>query len=134
MLAADPRIATRQGARPWLGTVSLDSAAMNVVETMEGRHYRFYDRVFGKDRAFWAETSPYHRLSAKPGPMLLVCSIKREDSCPAARSFAAKAGSLGARVTVLPVDLKHSDVNAKLGRANDYTVEVESFMHSLGLP
>ena len=134
LLAADPTMATRQGAKPWLGTVSLDSAALNVVDVMEGRHLPFYDRVFGRDRARWAEVSPLQRLSAAPRPMLLVCSSQRSDSCPAARAFAAKATALGGRATVLPQDLKHGEINKELGRPGDYTAEVERFMSSLGLP
>src|SRR3546814_1535129 len=34
-LAADAGFAKRQGAKPWLGTVSLDSAALDVVELMQ---------------------------------------------------------------------------------------------------
>ncbi len=134
LVAADPQIALGKGARPWLGTVALDSAAMDVVRTMEKKHYGFYDRVFGKDKAFWAEASPYQRLNTKPAPMLLVCSSQRDDSCPAARAFAEKVQSLGGRATVLPVDLKHGEVNSVLGSAGTYTAGVESFMQSLGLP
>jgi len=134
LLAADPGIAYRQGAKPWLGTVALDSAALNVVATMEAHHPRFYDRVFGADRSHWAETSPFHRLTGTPKPILLVCSSRRSDSCPAARAFAAKASSMGGRATVLPVDLNHGGVNVELGRGSEYTDSVEGFMHSLGLP
>jgi arylformamidase len=64
LLAADPKIAFHEGAKPWLGTVSLDTATLDMEETMRGRHYGFYDAAFGKDPAYWAETSPIHRLKA----------------------------------------------------------------------
>lgn len=134
LVAADPAIASRQGAKPWLGTVPLDSAALNVVDIMEAKHPRFYDKVFGADRSHWSRTSPFHRLTGTPRPMLLVCSTQRNDSCDAARAFAAKATSLGGRTTVLPVDLGHGAVNVELGRPNEYTAAVENFMRSLGLP
>lgn len=134
LLAADPGIATRQGATPWLGAVALDSAALNVVETMEAKHARFYDVVFGSDPSHWARSSPFHRLSAAPTPMLLVCSSQRSDSCPAARALASKVTSLGGRASVLPVGLNHGGVNSELGRSNEYTAAVESFMRGLGLP
>jgi acetyl esterase/lipase len=134
LLAADPGIAARHGARPWLGTVALDSAALNVVAIMEGRHARFYDRVFGADRARWARSSPFHRLAGKPGPLLLVCSTRREDSCGAARAFADKAVAAGGRAEVVPVELNHGQINSELGRASPYTEAVQKFMQSLGLP
>lgn len=134
LLAADPGIATARGARPWLGTVALDSAALNVVETMSLKHLRFYDRVFGSDRAHWAETSPFHRLAGPLGPTLLVCSSERGDSCPAANAFAAKAKAMGGHATVLPIDLNHGAINSELGRASAYTRSVEAFVRSLGLP
>lgn len=134
LLAADPQIAERQGAKPWLGTVALDSAALDLVTIMEGRHYGFYDRVFGSDRQRWSDNSPLHRLAGTPQPMLLVCSSKRSDSCAQAKNFVAKASAAGARASVLPVDLNHGQINAELGRGGDYTEKVEAFMRSLGLP
>lgn len=35
---------------------------------------------------------------------------------------------------VLPVEMKHGEINKELGLPSDYTTTVESFMHSLGLP
>ena len=115
LLTATPAVVARSGAKPWLGTVSLDSAALDLVELMNARHPRFYDRVFGAEPGRWTEVSPMHQLAARPLPMLIVCSSRRGDSCPAARRFAAKAVSLGGRATVLPVDLGHGEVNSELG-------------------
>ncbi len=134
LLSAAPDIASAHGALPWLGTVSLDSAMMNVPGIMEKKHYRFYDRVFGKDRKFWEAASPYHRLEKAPRPMLLVCSANREESCPQAESFARKAVSLGGRAEVLAVKMSHGALNADLGLPGEYTAGVEAFMRSLGLP
>jgi arylformamidase len=134
LLAADPRIGERQGATPALGAVALDSAALDIVEIMERRHYPFYDRVFGADRERWRESSPLHRLNGVPKPLLLVCSSQRDDSCGPAQRFAAKATAAGGRATVVPVDLSHGAVNAELGRAGAYTAQVDDFLKSLGLP
>ena len=134
LLAADTGIATRQGAKAWLGTVALDSASLDVVQTMEAKHMRFYDRVFKQDPAYWRSVSPLHRLTGIPGPMLLVCSSQRDDACPQARHFAAKVTSSGGRITILPIALSHREINKNLGLAGKYTEGVESFMHSLGLP
>lgn len=134
LLSASASIATRSGAKPWLGTVALDSAALDLVEIMSSRHFRFYDRVFGSDTARWKDMSPLHQLAGPSAPMLLVCSSRRGDSCPAARRFAAKAVSLGGRATVLPIDLGHGEVNNELGRSPAYTASVDEFLRSLGLP
>lgn len=133
LIAADPGLALHHGTKPWLGTVSLDSASMDVVRTMQDKHYSFYDKVFGTDRQFWQQTSPYERLRKAPAPFMLVCSTKRADSCPQARSFADKVVTLGGKATVLPQDMSHADVNQRLGEAGAYTEAVESFLHSLGL-
>lgn len=133
LLSADPGIATGRGAKSWLGTVALDSAALNVEKIMEGRHLGLYDRVFGNDRGLWRASSPTLRLQHAPVPMLLVCSSQRGDSCAQAREFAAKATGLGGQVRVQPVDLSHGQINEQLGTPGSYTAAVDAFMHSLGL-
>lgn len=134
LLAADPRIVTRQSGAPWLGTIVLDSAALNLVEIMQGKHKGFYDRVFGENHTLWTQASPYHRLTAAPAPMFVVCSLRSDGTCPQARTFASKAIELGGKVTVLPVDLKHGELNKELGQPSEYTTAVDSFMRTLGLP
>ena len=82
LLGASPSLAQRAGATAWLGTVALDSAALNLPALMQQRHARFYDRVFGSDPALWRAASPYDALGAGAPPLLLVCSTQRGDgSC-----------------------------------------------------
>jgi arylformamidase len=66
--------------------------------------------------------------------MFLVCSLHSDGTCPQARAFASKAIELGGKVTVLPVDMKHSELNKELGLPSDYTTTVEGFMRTRGLP
>jgi acetyl esterase/lipase len=134
LLAADPAIAFDQGARPWLGTVPLDSAAFDVAAIMAQPHLRLYDRAFGEDPAFWREASPMQRLTGAPAPMLLVCSTRRVLPCDQARNFAAKAKGLGGDVEVLAVDMSHGEINKDLGVAGTYTEKVEAFLHRLARP
>ena len=134
LISAAPEIATQQGARPWRGTVALDSAAFDVVAIMEGRHFRLYDRAFGDDRALWERASPLRRLERAPAPMLLVCSSRRRESCDQAGTFASKAKGLGGDVEVLPVDMSHGGINADLGLPGDYTERVEAFLYRLAKP
>ncbi len=131
LISAVPGIALDLGARPWLGTVELDSAALDVESIMRARHLRLYDRAFGRDPAGWAAASPLARLSRRGAPFLAVCSTRRRDSCPAARAFAAKARAFGTRANVLEENLTHRDINARLGEDGDYTRAVDAFLETL---
>ncbi|MEX0922847.1 MAG: alpha/beta hydrolase [Rhodovibrionaceae bacterium] len=134
LLSADPAYTRRAGARPWLGTVALDSAAYDVVAIMQERHFRLYDRAFGEDPDFWRMASPTLIMEQAPPPMLMVCSSRRTTACAQAEGFAARAGSLGGRAEVLPIDLSHGDINAELGEEAAYTAAVDRFLGSLSLP
>lgn len=131
LLTAEPALALARGASPWLGTVSLDSAALDVPAIMRMPHLRLYDRAFGSDPAYWASVSPYQQLRAPTVPTLLVCSSRRRDSCPQARSFAGKAHTFESRSEPLPEDLSHREIDLQLGLDPDYTRAVEQFMASL---
>ena len=131
LLASEPALATKHGARPWLGTVSLDSAALDVPKTMQGRHLRLHDDAFGHDPAYWTSVSPYQQLTKAGAPFLAVCSTRRSDSCPQASSYAARAHALGMRASVLREDLSHRDINQQLGTDGSYTRAVETFLGSL---
>jgi acetyl esterase/lipase len=132
LLDAGPARARALGARPWLGTVVLDSAAVDVTQIMQRRHLRLYDNAFGKDAAFWKSASPIQQLSAEAKPMLLVCSTTRRDKpCDQADAFAAKAAALGVRAEVSGQALSHGEINHNLGLPGAYTDTVERFMQSL---
>jgi acetyl esterase/lipase len=131
LLTASPRLTADLGVSRWIGTVSLDSAALDVVQTMEGRHFRLHDQAFGTDRDYWKSASPFHALAAATAPMLAVCSTRRADACPQARAFVARASALGGRASVLEEDLSHREINARLGENGDYTSAVEEFLRSL---
>ncbi|MFZ2163294.1 MAG: alpha/beta hydrolase [Sideroxyarcus sp.] len=133
LLSAAPARTQALGAHPWLGTVVLDSAALDVVEIMQSRHYRLYDKAFGKNETFWKSASPLHVLNAKATPMLLVCSTTRKDKpCDQANAFAAKATVMGVRAEVFGQALSHKEINQTLGLNGAYTDMVERFMRSLG--
>jgi arylformamidase len=131
LLAARPDLAADAGARPWLGTVLLDSGALDVPAIMNARHPRLYDRAFGENPAYWRAVSPYHQLAQPGSPILAVCSTQRSDACPQADAFAAKARLLGGAVDVLALDKSHGEINADLGRDPDYTTAVEAFLGRL---
>lgn len=134
LLASSATLAGEAGAKPWLGTVALDSAALDVAPIMQSRHYKLYDPAFGTDPTFWKAVSPQQQLSAGAKPLLTVCSTRRDDSCNQAKAFAAHASQLNVRVQVLPQDMSHSEINKELGLGTPYTQAVESFMSSLSAP
>lgn len=131
LISAEPALAVAQGALPWLGTVALDSAAYDVASIMRGPHLRLYDQAFGEDPADWAALSPIAQLHAKIAPFLAVCSSRRADSCRQAEAFAVEARALGARVQVLPEDMRHAEINGTLGEPCPYTAAVDRFLAGL---
>jgi arylformamidase len=132
LVSADPE--RYKKLKPWLGTVSLDSAAMNIPGVMRRDHFDFYDDAFGSDPAFWESASPFHQLTLSAPPMLLVCSTERIDQpCNELRPFIAKGKKLGLRMKLLPEPFSHREINARLGLEGDYTTAVEQFLHSVGI-
>ncbi|MBU6246890.1 MAG: alpha/beta hydrolase fold domain-containing protein, partial [Xanthomonadaceae bacterium] len=131
LLAAEPRMAREQGAQPWRGTVALDSACLDVVRTMTGRHLPLYDKAFGSKPEDWLAASPLQQLHAAPAPLLAVCSSRRSNSCSQAHAFVDRARALGGRGDVLEEDLSHQEINANLGTRSDYTTRVDTFLRSV---
>lgn len=136
LLHARPLLAYGVGAKPWLSTIALDSAALDVPAIMEARHPRLYDRAFGRDPGFWQAASPWHQMGKGMPPMLAVCSTLRDTPCPQAQRFRDKARQFGGLVEVLPVALSHRDLNAQLGRtdtprAATYTHQVDQYLRRM---
>ncbi|WP_422844520.1 alpha/beta hydrolase [Acidovorax sp. M2(2025)] len=122
----------REGAWPWLGTVSLDSAVMNVPAYMRAPHLPLYDDAFGSDPAYWVALSPIHQWTVGAPPVQMVCSTERADQpCTQADALARHVRNQGGRAEVLPQDLGHGEINAQLGLESGYTRAVEAFMGSL---
>ncbi|GAA6119211.1 alpha/beta hydrolase [Acidovorax sp. FG27] len=132
LLNARPAAALGWGGWPWLGTVVLDSAVLDVPRFMSAPHLPLYDAAFGTDPALWAQLSPYDQLAAGTPPWLLVCSTERPDQpCLQAEAMARKVQARGSRAAVLPQPLGHGEINGELGLDGDYTGAVEDFMASL---
>ncbi len=131
LLDASPALASHLDVTPWLGTVALDSAALDVPTVMQSRHLPLYDRAFGSSPEFWNTASPFRMLANGAAPVLAVCSTRRQLSCPEAHRFVARATSLGVRAAVLEEDLSHAEINERLGTEGAYTDAVEAFLKSL---
>ena len=128
LLAVSPGMLKQFGALPPIATISLDSGTLNVVDTMQKRHFDLHDKAFGKDEAFWIKTSPWHALKEKPAPLLSVCSTRRTDACPQAQALADKINTYGGSGEVLRMDLSHGEINQTLGLPGPYTDAVEAFL------
>lgn len=123
LLAAQPSLAA---GSHWLGTVALDSGALDVPQIMEQRHMRLYDEAFGSDPAFWRRVSPAHALQPGAQPMLLVCSSQRDSACRQAHDFAQRVRASGSRAEVLEQAKSHREINLQLGSESAYTNAVQA--------
>lgn len=131
LLATTPRLSGDLEASPWLGSILLDSGALDVPAIMNGRRPPLSDQAFGSDPAYWQTASPYHQMDRRSAPILAVCSTGRLDSCPQAQRFVAKAASFGTRAAVLAEDLTHVEIRHSLGAESRYTAAIEAFMRGL---
>jgi len=133
LVTSTPALNNQKGIQPWLGTVSIDSAAFDIVEIMRGsKPPRFYQQAFGDKPAYWRAASPLHMLKEKSVPILAICSTQRKDgSCDQAQRYLSKAKGFGTEAQVLPVDLSHRKANSALGQRNAYTDAVETFLKTL---
>lgn len=131
LIASSPQIVAAERVQPWLGTIALDSAAYDVEEVMQHRHFKLYDEAFGTDQALWRDASPLAQLNAAGAPFLAVCSSRRRESCPQAHGYVRKATRLGTRAQVLEQDKSHKEINEDLGAPGAYTEAVEDFMRRL---
>ena len=101
---------------------------------MRAPHRPLYDRAFGVAESGWQALSPLHRLRARPAPLLLVHSNRRQDAAGASQRFAAAVAARGGRAEVHEVALSHAEINARLGLSNAYTERVDAFLKSVGVP
>jgi len=131
LLTADVTWAASEGVRPWLASILIDTAALDVVALMRGPHLPLHDRAFGSSEAEWRQASPLHRLCGRPAPILLVHSSRRPLAGEQAREFAAAVVRVGARAEVLSVDISHAELNAELGREPEYTARVDAFLRTV---
>ena len=131
LLEASPSWTTQAGADAWLGSVLLDSGALDVPALMHGRHARLFDEAFGADPAFWRAVSPRQQLAPRRPPMLLVCSTQRARSCEQSAAFVEAARATGTRASLLREGLSHREINDALGTPGPYTRAVEDFLASL---
>lgn len=134
LVTADPTYRERAGARPGLGTVSLDGAGFDLTRIMAGPHLGLYDPVFG-DPELQRAASPTLVIGGTPPPVLLICAPHGgiPEVCPQAEGFAEVVRAHGSNATVVSVDLGHGEVDSQVGVPGQLTDEVDNFLRSLGL-
>ncbi len=122
---------------PWLGTISIDTAAYNVPYTMTHLenlpfNAQFYVNAFGKARGYWRRTSPLHQLGRNGPSILAVCSKTRPDEpCDQALRYKDRGPQYDRTIKVMSVPQGHAWLNRELGQDKAYTTKVEAFMRSL---
>lgn len=116
---------------PWLGTISLDSAAVNVPALMSSPHLPLYDAAFGSQPATWYADSPLQQVHHRLAPVLAVCSSQRRTSCSEAQAFVNQIQRYGGRGRVAPEAMSHRQINEDLGLPSAYTQQVDAFLHGL---
>ncbi|MEO1194735.1 MAG: alpha/beta hydrolase [Pseudomonadota bacterium] len=117
----------RRVAGPLAGVVVLDTGTLDLVGLMQNDPRRLFTRAFGRDRAYWAFTSPRERLDSAAPPYLVFCRMS-DDVCGHARHFADRARQLGVGVSVRPTAKSHRAFNADVGRDLRYTAAIERWM------
>lgn len=135
LVNADASLRAGVGAKAVLGTVSIDSGAINTVTQMENlRAIRIKERfaeAFGSDEDGWVQSSPYHQLKGDASPWFGICTRRADDPCGQAEEYAKKSLGMGIRAEVYRVNVGHGKSNAQLGEPGAYTEAVEQFMASL---
>lgn len=131
LTTADPTYAYRVGANPWLGSVIIDTEALDIAKLMQSEHLRLFDQAFTNKPFIWKKSTPYGKLTNQAPPMMVICSTQRDGVCDQAKRFAKKAKSLGVKTKVSEQDFTHKQLNAGLGLDGDYTDEIDSFIQSL---
>jgi acetyl esterase/lipase len=131
LLAVRQDLQRQAGVQPWQGTILLDTAALDVPAIMRNGPARRFQQAFGSDPTYWAASSPDNYLDRRDGPFLIVCSSIQRNSCHAAQDFGEKASAARVATTILPVRLRHSEINRTLGQSNDYTQSVDNWIETL---
>lgn len=140
LVCSHPDLAAMAG--DYLGSVCLDSAALNVPKTMKAVPYlsadmqKLYIGAFGTPPnagpAYEHQCDPMGQMASKQPPKLLVFSKDRgpgdETAC---RDYGAKAEGFGTKVTVYGAAMKHGEINSLLGTPCELTDVYDAFVDGL---
>ena len=114
------------------GAVILDSAVMDMDDTMNNPHAAAFDTIFGVDQAYWNANSPKYQWANYNDPTinlthtLIVSSTISAQMTAQNTAFATQVSG-----TLLASDLAHDSTNSDLGLYGDYTQAVYDFIDAL---
>lgn len=132
LVSSNYQTIVKNGAIPWIGTVSLDISGYDIVKKVTGaKPSEFYIEKFGENLLQLQKASPFHALTDKIPPFLAICSLRSNDACTQAENFIEKAKSFGGYAYVMPVDMSHREINLELGKDACYTKAVDDFFKKL---
>jgi arylformamidase len=134
LLAADRDMQQRTGAKPWLASIVLDGAGLDIVDVMSRPHAAFYDDAFGNDRNAWLKASAAEHLRAGMPPSLLICSTLRAESCRRAHGFGEKLRQHGNAAQIVGVARNHGQIDTDVGGDNDETRAIDAFINAYSAP
>lgn len=138
LLTSKPDLMDTAGATDQIGTVCLDSAAMNIPQAIAiaaaSGSQELIDAYapFGDDVDFQTLCSPYHQLNDYTPPMCMVYSTQRGPGDKnQTLAYQEKAEGFDIAVTVIPQNLSHGQIDDQLGLPGDYTTQVDKFIGGL---
>ncbi len=131
LLTSDQQISKHASVQPWLGSLIIDSQALDLASLMQHEHVEFYDKAFGKQPIYWQKASPINYVDGNEVPMLVVCSLQRTYACDSSTRFVNKVNDAGSKAELLKLDMTHNETLEEIGRNNTYTRSIEKFMSGL---
>jgi arylformamidase len=126
-------------AQPWLSTIALDGAGVDIEKSMLDKKAGklinpIYGETFGKSAIIWKESSPMAQLKNSTAPLLMVCSSSRQDNpCGEIQPFITKAKSLGLNAILYPINSTDFDINTNVGLNNNLTQTIDKFIKTNGV-
>lgn len=115
----------------WLGSMLVDTAALDVPQLMAWPHAPLHDRAFGSDPEMWRACSPRHQLLQAGAPMLLVVAQGRPGVLHQASAFAGALRAAGGRAELRPLPLAHDDMATGLTEGGALATALEDFVATL---
>lgn len=115
----------------WLGSMLVDTAALDVPQLMAWPHAPLHDRAFGTDPEVWRACSPRHQLLQPGAPMLLVVAQGRPGVLHQARAFAGAMRDAGGRAELRTLPLAHDGMAAGLTEGGALAAALEDFVATL---
>lgn len=114
------------------GAVILDSAVMDMDDTMNNTHIAAFDTIFGETQVVWDANSPKYQFTDYNEPDIPLTHTMIVSSTISAQMTAQNSAfATLASATLIASGYNHEDTNANLGLYGDYTAAVANFIETL---